>query len=426
MTKNGCNKIIEKDERKEDSDLEFIAYALGPDSGPYSDSKTDNYPRRILGAYFSTFSACEKRSPQFENYDVVLVLDREGRIPYYSMHAYCKKHGQPVPDENRVFFMKTSGFPSFCGNALAKAVSKSNSKLVRSAYEQRDSIWFKHEDKGDLTPTELRNLYTNEDPELFEHIILNRDLKWEKEALRKEADVWNSEILAAEFTRALKLPKEQRYEVSRKSQRRGCGIDHRAEQIEKELLPKVSDYYVYAMNLIKTAPKGTQFHHQLEKIATKEKPRILLVDASSCDGKQIAATRKFLKEVYGYHLDFDSYITTHVLYGSRCEDPLIILRDFLGIIPSNVLDTDGFKIEYKENNQEICKRGFMEGDKIGAELQDKFVNGIRTIGEYLVNDYNNFKNIKSDKGEFGNYLISNPNLLNILKEVDKIAKDFEK
>ena len=71
----------------------------------------------------------------------------------------------------------------------------------------------------------------------------------------------------------------------------------------------------------------------------------------------------------------------------------------------------------------------MEGDKIGAELQDNFVSGIKSIGEHLANDSDRFENIKSREEfqeKFKNYLISNPNLVDTLKEVDKVAKDFEK
>lgn len=436
MTKNGYNEIIEENGIKKKPNLEFIAYTLGPDSGPYSDSNIDNYPQRILDAYLRTFSACEKRSPHFENYDAILVMDREGRIPYYGMHSYCKKKGQPIPDENQVFFIKTTGISFLYENALEKAVSRSNSKLVKSAYEQSlskvtdKSIWFQYDGKN-ITRTELKGLCPDEDPELFDHIILNENLEWEKTALGGESSVWNSEILAAEFTRALKLPRRERYKISEKSRGRGCGVSHRVEQIEEKLLPEVSDYYSQAMNLIKNAPAGTQFHNKLEEIAMKKYPKVLLVDASSCDGRQKASTTQFLREVYGNHLDVDCYTVTQVLYGSRCEDPLIIMRNFLELIPSNMLNIDGFKISYRENERDIREEGFMKNDQIGRELQDNFVEGIKSIGNHLAEDYttnkfNGSKEREESKKKFREYLISNQDLVSALKEVDKVAKDFEK
>ncbi len=420
--------------QKENPDLKFIAYTLGPDSGLYSDSNIDNYPQRILDAYLRTFSACEKRSPQFEKYDAILVMDREGRIPYYGMYSYCKKKGQTIPDENQVFFIKTTGIRFLYENALEKAVSRSNSKLVKSAYEQSlskvadGSIWFQYDGRH-ITLTELKRLCPNEDPELFDHILLNKDLKWEKTALGREADVWNSEILAAEFTRALKLPIGERYSISEKSRSVGCGVRQRVGEIEGKLLPEVSDYYSQAMNLIKNAPAGTQFHNKLEEIAMKKYPKVLLVDASSCDGNQKASTRNFLKMVYGNHLDVDCYTVTQVLYGSCCEDPLIIMRNFLEIIPSNVLNIDGFKISYRENERDIREEGFMENDQIGRELQDNFVEGIKSIGNHLAEGYttNKFKGSKDReefKKKFREYLISNQDLVSTLKEVDGIINGF--
>ncbi len=423
--------------RKENPDLKFIAYTLGPDSDPCSDSNIDNYPQRILYAYLNTFSACKSVYPQFDDYDAILVMDREGRIPYYGMHSYCKKKELPIPDENQVFFIKTTGMSSLYENALKKAVSKSNSKLVKSAYEQsiskpteEFSFCFQYDGRH-ITSTELKSLCPNEDPELFEHILLNKDLKWEMRTLGREANVWNSEILAAEFTRALKLPREERYSISEKSRRRGCGVSQRVEQIEEKLLPEVSDYYSQAMGLIKNAPAGTQFHNKLEEIAMKRNPKVLLVDASSCDGQQKASTRNFLKMVYGNHLDVDSYTVMRVLCGYRCEDPLIITRGFLEIIPSNVLNIDGFRISYRENERDIREEGFMKNDQIGRELQDNFVAKIKSIGNHLAEGYitNKFKGSKGREEfqkKFREYLISNQELVSTLKEVDQIAKDFEK
>ncbi len=63
---------------------------------------------KILQGYKRTFDACKKRTPNFEKYNAIIVMDREGRIPYYGMLSYCKEKDLPLPNPDNVFFIKTS------------------------------------------------------------------------------------------------------------------------------------------------------------------------------------------------------------------------------------------------------------------------------------------------------------------------------
>jgi len=390
-------------------DKEFIERALGPDRNVFLQISEDNYVGRVIDTYATVFSACERRPPNFENYDAVIVMDREGRIPYYGMHSYCVERGFEVPNPERVFFLQTSGMPLLLEQALEEAVAKSESRLVQEAYRQNKTgqSWFTIEGDDFIKLERIRDKYPYEDPELFAQM---------EEHEGKNKELWMPcTILAAEFTRALNLPKEERFAVSKGAKSYGCGITQRVQQIPKDKLLGVSSYYAEARKRINTAPQKTPFHTTLENLtSSKSNPRLLLIDGSLCDGRQKASTAQFLRDVYGDYLDIDEYITTRVL-DHRTEWPLIVHRNFLKIMPSNYLTPQGFEIRYGNGETGVRKSGFMKGDTIVSEREDQFVRDLRSVGNHLVKYV--FSNAGNEK-DLKDCLASDPNLVEHLKRID--------
>jgi len=309
-------------DKKKDINQKFIKKVLTQfENYKQSDVGKKDYAIRVIDAYTETFSACQERQPHFEDCDAVIVMDREGRIPYYGMKAYCEAKGLPVPEKEKVFYLKTSN-------------------------------------------------------------------------------------------------------------------------LETSMLPLI------LKSSIKKSLKGTEFNNQLERlIASKEKPQILLIDGSKCQGHQASGLSQFMTKAYGNHFDYmEDYIVQRILWGGYAEAPLILDRNFLEMMPTNILTSNGFETYFKkkETGKEIVQEGFMNGDTIGSEREDDFVSDLKDVGKYLAEylfakpDQTRSLRIRVDGGNLNGYyvtgnekklkkcLVSNSKLVDTLRRVDKAARDFDK
>jgi len=292
--------------------------------------------QNIIGATQVSIKAFEQEKQKFGQADALIVLDREGRTPYYAISTYARNKGIPIPKPDCTFFIKTSGIAFVLEHALEDVIVPTRSRPIQNAPSQ--------------------------------------------------GEIHLTKALMAEFVQDLQLPEEAKSKIQQIVNSRGMYLFRAAEAAQdyvqknyQKQLSEVSAYYTQALTNIKSGIRGTAFHTVLTKISTKNKPTILILDASICDGKQIYGTVRLLKDIYGHHLTFDTHITTSVLYGNSYETPLIGSREFLKLMPTNILTNKGFHIDYKIHQNEITSPGFMQNDTIGRTEPDAFVNLLKEL-----------------------------------------------
>jgi len=422
-------KTIPRMKKTTTLDLKFIDYALGLAPNPYLKIKRNyywpNYPYQFLDNYLKIFSACEIKPVNFENYDAQIVLDREGRITYYGLEAFVNANNHPLPNEDTTFFIKTSYGPM---EGILKNVidNNSNSQLVKSTKSQL----VKSTKQIEWIPLKkLREKFYSTDPELINLM---------QSAFGENEIVPDFEIYGAEFTNDLKITKNNgvksnilrwgvspeliikkllgytksmqsmHWEKSENILRRG--------QYSFSKLEKISSYFKESRKELREIVKGSQFDDTFRYLLKNKKSlNVLLIDSSVSTGLQLMNISFLLNMLYGENINFNSFVTTRIL-NSHMDGSRFMDRSLSRMVPTNILNADGFEIQYNRKGKKIKQKGFMKKDKIQEGIPDNLVDKIKDVGKYLARDYKKFKNVENRK----EVLTSNPDLVNTLKEISEI------